>query len=390
MKKICVMPWISVEVKNDGQLCPCCIYKDNPKDADGNVYNINTHTLDEYMNSSALASIRQQMLEGKSLPGCIKCYEEERVNINSMRIRKNNQYNYNFENNSAANLLTVDLKLSNLCNQKCVICNSISSSMIAAENKEILPDQNKQYQYKLFNWYKMEDKWEQLKNSTTHTLHFDLYGGEPWLIKKQWEFIKHLIDTGQSKNVSLNYATNGSIHEDYYFTEYFSKFRKVTLLYSADGIENTFEYNRYPGKWETFKENILKAKQFKDDRLGLAVAYTISAFSIYNVIDSLNFYKEYDIPVWFNMVNEDELKPGLLPESAKVEILNHIKSNWRSDFNLIDNVDLLFFESELTKKIDKKWQELFVYKVNARDTYRKTKLSDILPFESVINLLKGE
>jgi len=262
--------------------------------------------------------------------------------------------------------------------------------MLAAENKEILPDQNKNYQYKLFNWYKMEDKWEQLKNNTNKTLHFDLYGGEPWLIKKQWEFIKHLIDSGQSKNVSLNYATNGSVHEDYYFTEYFSKFKKVTLLYSADGIEDTFEYCRYPGKWDTFKDNILKAKQFKEDGIieWIAVAYTISAFSIYNVIDSLNFYKKHDIPVWFNMVNEDEYKPGLLPDLAKKEILKYITNNWKSDFNLVDNVDLLFFESELTKHIDKKWQDLFVQKINARDAYRENKLSDILPFQSIVDLLK--
>jgi organic radical activating enzyme len=391
MKKICVMPWIGVEINNNGHLRPCCVYNDNPKDANGNVYNINTHTLEEYMNSDELNNIRTELLEGKSLPGCIKCYNEESVNINSMRVRKNKEYHYfSYQNNSPGDLLTVDLKLSNLCNQKCVICNPTASSMLAAENKEILPDQNTHYQYKLFNWYKMEDKWQQLKNNTTETLHFDLYGGEPWLIKKQWEFINHLLETGQSKNVSLNYATNGSVHEDYYFTDYFSKFKKVTLLYSADGIEDTFEYCRYPGKWDTFKNNILKAKQFKEDGIieWMAVAYTISAFSIYNVIDSLNFYKEHDIPVWFNMVNEDEFKPGLLPESAKTEILNYITDNWKPDFNLVDNVDLLFFESELTKQIDKKWQDLFVQKINARDAYRENKLSDILPFQSVVDLLK--
>jgi organic radical activating enzyme len=390
MKKICVMPWLGIEINNNGNLSPCCVYKDNLKDPEGNVYNINTHTLEEYINSNELTNIRTQLLEGKSLPGCIKCYDEERVNIDSMRIRKNKEYKYTFKNNAAGDLLTVDLKLSNLCNQKCVICNSVASSMIAAENKEILPDQNKDYQYKLFNWYKIEDKWEQLKNNTTQTLHFDIYGGEPWLIKKQWEFIKHLIDTGQSKNISLNYATNGSIHEDYYFTEYFSKFKKVTLLYSADGIEDTFEYNRYPGKWEIFKENILKAKQYRDNGIieWMAVAYTISAFSIYNVIDSLNFYKDHDIPVWFNMVNEDEFKPGLLPDAAKLEILNYIKTNWRFDFNLVDNIDLLFFESELTKKIDKKWQDLFVRKINARDAHRVNKLTNILPFQSIVDLLK--
>lgn len=383
------MPWIGVEINNNGSLRPCCVYHDTIMDKNGNKYNINTHTLEQYKESDALTEIKNKLINGEALPGCSKCYEEESLNINSMRIRKNKEYfDFDYQNNTP-NFLTMDLKLSNLCNQKCVICNPTASSMIAAENKEILPDQ-KNYNYRLFNWYKIEDNWKQLKNNSSNAVHFDIYGGEPWLIKKQWEFINYLVETGQSKRISLNYATNGSIHEDYFFTEYFSKFRKVTLLYSADGIEDTFEYNRYPGKWETFKENILKAKQFKDDGVieWMAVAYTISAFSIYNVIDSLNFYKKHDIPVWLNMVNEDEFKPGLLPYLAKEEILKHIKENWRNDFTLVDNVGITFFESELYKKIDKKWQDLFIYKVNARDAYRNNKLEKILPFESIKNLLQ--
>ena len=44
----------------------------------------------------------------------------------------------------------------------------------------------------------------------------------------------------------------------------FSKFKHVSILYSADGIEDTFEYVRYPGVWETYKENIIKRKRIPE------------------------------------------------------------------------------------------------------------------------------
>ena len=392
MKKYCVMPWVGLEINNNGGFRPCCVYSDRLEDSEGKKYNINTHTLEEYMNSDSLRKLRQDLLDGKAPKGCDKCYREEELNINSMRVRKNRIFPQVFENSDPGNLSTIDLKLSNLCNQKCVICNANASSMLAAENKEILPEENNNYDYKLFNWYKIEDKWDQLKEQTQSTVHYDFYGGEPWLIKKQWEFIEHLIETGKSEYVSLNYATNGSIHEDKFFEEYFSKFKRVTILYSADGIEDTFEYNRYPGKWDLYKENILKAKEYCDKKTidWIAVAYTVSAYSIHNVIDSLNFYKKHEIPVWFNLVNEPFHRPGLLSSDIKKQIIDNIKNNWQDDYFLVDNnINPDFFEAELNNEIEEKWKQVFIDRTNIRDLYRKNSLIDIIKLQGIDHFMQG-
>jgi len=393
VKKYCVMPWIGLEINNNGNLRPCCVYKDQIRDDQDNIFNINNNTIEEYFNSKSMTELKEKLVNGEEPWGCVKCYEEESLNVASLRQRKNNQYkDYITKSTETVDLISVDLKLSNLCNQKCVICNTNASSLLASENKQILPEMNLEWnkQQNLYHWYKKDNVWSEIEAKTQATQHFDFYGGEPWLIKKQWEFIKHLIDTGKSKYVSLNYATNGSIHDDAYFTEYFSKFKDVSILYSADGIESTFEYNRFPAKWETYKTNILKAKKFQLDNniTWMGVAYTVSAYSIHNVIESMNFYKENNIEVWFNMVNEEELSAGLLPEDVKESIMKNIKDGWRSDFTALDNnIEPAFFQNQLDREVSDDWKKVFVHKTNARDKFRKVDFTKLIPMASLKQFL---
>ena len=381
----CVMPWVGLEINNDGGMKPCCVYADSLLDSDGKKFNINTHTIDEYLESDAIRVLKDDLLNNKELSGCNKCYREENVNVQSLRLRKNNRFEEftKIENNlEENNLLTVDLKLSNLCNQKCMICNTNASSMIVAENNVILPDLNLNYVSNKYHWYKNEDVWDQLMKKTLNSKHFDFYGGEPWLIKQQWKFLEYLISSGRSSEITLNYATNGSLHEDFYFTEYFSKFKHVSILYSADGIEDTFEYVRYPGVWETYKENIIKAKEFQKSNIldcWVAVAYTVSVYSIHNVIPSLNFYKDHNIPVWFNLVNEDEFSPSILPAPLRKKILDNIKENWSDDFLLVDSdINADYFEKEVTKDISDSWKHEWARRTNKRDQHRNIRFTDIL------------
>ena len=380
MSKSCVMPWIGIEINNDGRLRPCCAWDDRSvMDADGKPYNVSTHSIQEYHTSQALTDIRTRMQAGEKIPQCNKCHHEEDVGIDSMRLRKNRRFTNPVNDDSK--LMSVDIKLSNLCNQKCMICNQTASSMIATENKLLFPDTMKNFNYENFNWYKNESRWDELKEIANTAQHFDFYGGEPWLIKKQWEFIRYLVDNDLAKNISINYATNGSIFEDKWFTDYFSKFKHVVILLSADGIEDTFEYVRFPGKWAAFRDNLEKIKHYHDDGVidWMSIAYTVSAYSIHNVIDSLEFYKSINIPVWFNLANEDEFSAGLLPDDVKLDIGKHIRDNWQDDFILTDKIDYRFFDSELNRDISKVWKDVFANKTVTRDRHRGVSFGNVLP-----------
>ena len=374
------MPWIGLEINNNGEMRPCCAWRaDAVRDEQGQKFNINTHTIDQYHNSKELNDVRRRLLAGEKIEQCRKCYHEESVGVRSMRVRKNAIFPADVRKDGL--LKSIDIKLSNLCNQKCMICNATASSMVATENKTLFPEVMKRFRYDDFNWYKLDERWEELKQIAHTAQHFDFYGGEPWLIKKQWEFIRYLVENDLARHISINYATNGSVFEERWFEEYFPKFKSVTILFSADGTGPTFEYARYPAEWATFARSIREITKYRDSGVvnWIGIAYTVSAFSIHNVIDSLEFYKELDIPVWFNLVNEEEFRASLLPEEVKTTIKQDIHSRWQDAFVLSDKLGPEFFDAELDRTVEQRWIDLFVTKTNARDSYRGVSFGDVLP-----------
>ena len=73
----------------------------------------------------------------------------------------------------------IDLKLGNLCNLACRICNAWSSSRLVDDFKQAghkNPFWGKQnYDFK---WYENEEYWQQLETVPTYIDQIDLYGGE--------------------------------------------------------------------------------------------------------------------------------------------------------------------------------------------------------------------
>jgi organic radical activating enzyme len=384
MDSFCTMPWNGIEINTNGHLRPCCKFAESQltEAVNGRPFNVSTHTLNEYLNSSELRSIKQKMLNGEYVHECRKCYEEEDAGVKSLRQRKNSSINVPIKKVEHINVKTLDIKLSNLCNQKCVICNPAASSMTAAETAIIRPDRMQGFIEDQYNWYKSEQIWTEIFDITSDITHLDFYGGEPWLIKKQWELVRYLVETGRSKNISLNYATNGSVFDDKWFTDYFSKFDRVSILFSADGIGDVFEYNRFPGKWKVFENNIIKTKQYQSNGIvsWIGISYTISNYSAFDIINSLKFYTKNNIEVYFNSVNENEYMINCMPEPLKQRFLNYIKDNWDNSFLTLDNVDFAYFEKLLANNTsDINWWEVFCDVTKGKDKYRNNNILDVVP-----------
>lgn len=384
MDSFCTMPWSGVEINTNGHLRPCCKFADS-QIIDSNYkipFNVSTHTLNEYLNSAELRDIKQKMLSGEYVHECRKCYEEEAAGVRSLRQRKTDTIENPVNSVDYVNVKTLDIKLSNLCNQKCVICNPAASSMIAAETAIIRPDRMQGFIEDQYNWYKSESLWNEIFDITSNITQLDFYGGEPWLIKKQWELVRYLVDTGRSKQIALNYATNGSVFDDKWFTDYFSKFKSVSILFSADGIGNVFEYNRFPGKWNTFENNIIKTKQYQLQGIvsWIGISYTISNYSAFDIINSLKFYTKNNIEVYFNSVNENEYMINCMPVQLKEQFLNYIKHNWDNSFLTLDPIDVTYFENLLENKdTTVNWWEIFCDVTKGKDKYRNNNILDVIP-----------
>jgi len=83
-------------------------------------------------------------------------------------------------------------------------------------------------------------------------------GGEPTLHNKSLTaMLNALVESGQASNIELWLNTNTTIFDSNFY-ELLDKFKQIRLMLSIDGIEESFEYIRYPAKWNIVDSNIKK------------------------------------------------------------------------------------------------------------------------------------
>lgn len=88
--------------------------------------------------------LRQQFLAQERPATCQRCWNEEDAGRTSKRMHTLNRLQHMIQDESwdsqAKPLQFLDLKLGNICNLKCRICGSWSSSTFAAEELAEIPD----------------------------------------------------------------------------------------------------------------------------------------------------------------------------------------------------------------------------------------------------------
>ena len=334
METKCVDAWSSLETNCEGEVKLCCMSKNNlfPKKHVGVV------SLDSYVNSPVLKEIREYMLAGKWHPNCKLCKIEEEAGRSSKRIRDNEQFKGYDEIGKKLNQpIILDLKLGTKCNISCRTCGYFNSSGWVKENMFFADDYTKKtiskfqeqvdlaYSEDNANLWDVFDKW------LPNLKHIDMYGGEPMLIKKQWEIIKKSADLGYSKNQSIHYNTNGTIFKPEYM-DILKKYKLVDIQFSIDGIFNMFEYLRYPAKWNRVYANMIKYKEMAGDadNIKYNVCITISIYNIYYLDVIVDFVvNKLGFNVWLNLVHNPEYFSIInVPDQVKPIVVNKLEKNY--------------------------------------------------------------
>ena len=146
----CVNPFLEVNVTPAGSVRPCCAFV--PFIAlDGRPMSVYEHSIEEIWNSEAMRSVRRKLTEGEPVKECSYCYNQEKVGVRSMRVDGSQAWEAGWVNprgdtidnmkaRARANDFRVpdgpewiDLDVGNLCNLKCRMCRSLSSSKIAED-----------------------------------------------------------------------------------------------------------------------------------------------------------------------------------------------------------------------------------------------------------------
>jgi len=350
--KFCVLPWVSLETSPIGTVRPCCLAEDEIKDNDGNKYSLLTTDLNEVHNSEYMQKLRQEFLDGKKPQTCRKCWNEERSGRTSKRMHTLNRLKHIVEDTKwtvdAKPLIFIDFKLGNICNLKCRICGSWSSSTFAAE--EVHFEGKDSFHYQMLKhgaWPRQNQKfWTEIDKLMEQVRYLEFTGGEPFMIKEHFALLQRMVDRGIAKNVEIHYNTNGT-HFPEHAESIWKHFKLVEIAFSIDDVDERFEYQRANAIWSEVNNNmnLFEAMRDRNTNIQLQVCSTVNVFNVMYLEELANWIdqRSFDYVYW-NMLHEAYYHSvGTLPERAKELVSNKLLSANVSDFHMKEFVKIVDF-----------------------------------------------
>lgn len=310
----CPIPWIFQAARSNGDLRICCQANVTPnrgvlRKIDGNVYNARSADLVESRNSFLMKEVRKNMLNGIWSEECGRCHTEEVNGLSSRRNYELDNWNYRITDamlvtaadgtldTDASPVRYYDFRFGNLCNLKCRMCgptdsNSWYEDWVKITDNNTFSETSGKVEISFINgkystgdeytWYESQTFWMQLEKMLPWAEHIYFAGGEPLLIQQHYDFLEKCVEYGYSKNIILEYNTNGTTLPPRLLTLWES-FKEVRLGVSVDGIEEMLEYQRYPASWEKVLNNLYKLDATPSNII-VRLTCTITAYNIFHFI----------------------------------------------------------------------------------------------------------
>ena len=336
--KFCVLPWVSLEASPIGTVRPCCLATEEIRDNLGNKFDLNNASLNDITNSNDMNRMRKAFLNGWKPDVCKRCWSEEDAGRTSKRMHtldrlKDILKKETIWTEDPKDLYFLDLKLGNICNLKCRICGSWSSSTYAGEELKVLPKSERKTSFhremvQKGAWPRnSETFWKDLKEHVDTIRYLEFTGGEPFMIKEHFEFLNTLIDMNVSQNIEIHYNTNGTIYPKEAENIWYH-FKHVEIAFSIDATKERFEYQRTEAKWNEVEANIAKFKTLREQftNISLQVCSTINIFNVMYLDELAEWIDKqgFDFVYW-NMLHDAPVHSIIsLPKEAKKIVYNKL------------------------------------------------------------------
>jgi len=337
--KFCVLPWISIEASPIGTVRPCCLADDEIVDNNGEKFQLATADFADIQNSNHMCDLREDFLTGKKPQTCRKCWNEERSGRTSKRMHTLDRLKHVLKDeewtSNAKPLMFLDLKLGNICNLKCRICGSWSSSQFASEEISFLPreEQKSSHAYQMLRagaWPKENTQfWTQIDSVLSDIRYIEFTGGEPFMIEQHFDMLQGIVDRGIAHQVEIHYNTNGTHWPDR-GPDIWRHFKTVEVAFSIDDVGARFDYQRTNADWAVVLDNIVSFQYLKDQmpNLQLQCCSTVNVFNV-RYLDELAHWlalQRFDFVYWNMMHDAWYFSIATLPDLAKTQISEHLRS----------------------------------------------------------------
>lgn len=392
-ENFCIYPFTHLQLDPDGRVRPCCKYKVGDSSWQDKVPKMPELNIEQLWNQPELQELRSAFLRNEKPSGCKACWDEEKAGMQSMR-KLFNDGGKEYPETTFFQFVprqvpkSLDLKLSNICNLKCRICNAFLSSQWIKEYKDLkLADKETIELYVDNSKEKFSanvDNTAIMKQWAKNIDHLEFYGGEPLLQQEHDDILNIFCEYGQPKNTRIFYNTNGTVCEEKFF-KLWKNFDEVLINISVDDIEKRFEYQRKNAKWLQVKTNINLFKEYKEKynvNLKLQLYVTIGIFNILYLEEILNELRKFDIPLVFNVVHyPHHFTLVNFPNNVKNEIKNKLENinvdgiEFLSWSPTVDNLIRYMFDREMNPEEYRKFWEY----IEMHDNYRNESFSDTFP-----------
>lgn len=263
----CAAPFISRSYAPDGKLHPCCEWGA----ADDNGRKLG-------LTDSDMAKVRQDMLANRPNRNCKVCYQTEAAGGDSMRMDFNDRYGRPTE----PTLKHLDFSLGNLCNFKCRMCNSLSSSKWAADSLLLGEKRHPLYRRKP----------TELINMDLSGLDMVKFKGGETLLEQETmiELLQMFISqSGDPLGLTVTFNTNGSQEISTELLGILSDIKSVRMTVSVDGMGKTNDYQRTGSSWPVIERNLINWSQT------LPFNFSLSIYSVWSI---LNLHGAIELMEW--------------------------------------------------------------------------------------------
>lgn len=286
---MCYHPWVGLDISPQGEFKPCCKYKD-----------VLGSSFEEYESNPALAQLQEDFRNGVKNAGCYRCWKDETANLPSKRTL-DNEYVFHNKEPSLDSIKVLGLAFGNTCNLACRTCSSYASSRWTQESTKLkgkfpdiqIYDHNQFYKESVFQ--------DTLKNKLKDVQHIEFAGGEPFYAKPfaHMDLLVYLIGECDTSKISLHYITNGTRMPDNKILHHmWPHFKKVDVQLSIDGVEEKFEYNRWPGKWSDVSYSLGQWFGYRQEHSNfqMSISHTVSIFTVNDLPDFMDWCDVRGLP----------------------------------------------------------------------------------------------
>lgn len=382
-KTFCVLPWIHLATRPNGDVRVCCTANasgagvDDVKDSGlvkdhGKIMNLEHSTVEEIWNSEFMRETRLDMLDNKIPASCTKCFKEESVGIVSKRQWETVVWSDRIDIESTVNKMSddgsmpasipyFDLRLGNVCQLKCVMCSPHDSSSWIKDWKiqypkyKVVELKNDQGWDRTMNytWYQKGSFLDSMKGQAENIKELYFAGGEPLLIPEHYKILEFMVATGASKNCVLRYNSNGLEISDH-LLDLWNQFKQVKFNFSVDAVGDKNYYIRYPSTWETIVENLHKLDN-TPDHIIVNIACAVQLLNVMYLPELVAWKQSQN----FKKINKDNgagligLHLVYLPSYLNVRVLpQHLKEQVTTKLtNFVDSItDEAFLSDPMGKQ----------------------------------------